>query len=124
MFAIIIALLCLDFSNALWQTRENRRDLNGFLVVKEGIVKTAYPVKEACAGKGKSCTRIALDIGYEEEKKRDNQTTVYLDTFDSAQIGQLITLLCDPQQNMCLPRSHVQQLRSVWLATRLSHLFS
>ena len=121
---IIAALLCLDFSNALWKTREARRDLKNFLVVKEGVIKDIYPVEQACSNKRLPCTRIAIDISYEYGQKKHNQSTVYLASSKNSQIGQPITLLCDSVQNMCLPRTFVHQLRSIWLATHFSKIFS
>ena len=120
---VLMALLSLDFSNALWQTRQARQNLQGFILVKEGLLKDIYPVSEPCPSRFFSCSKMAADISFDLDDHQYHQTSVYFVPYQISQIGQTVALLCDKQQGMCLPREEVANARSIWRATWLFRLF-
>lgn len=118
-----IALLSLDYSNALWEAQKARKDLNHFTLVKEGIVQNVYETNASCSRKKTSCAYIAVDVTYDDEQRNYSQTTFYSHEFNPAQVGKAITLLCDAEQGICLPRDDVHLRRSLWQKTYFAKLF-
>ncbi len=119
----LVGLLSLDFSNALWQTRQARVNLQSFTLVNEGVLKDIYPVNEPCPSRFFSCPKMAADIGFDLDDHQQHQTTVYFVSYQATQVGQTVDLLCDKQQEMCLPREEVIYARSIWRTTWLFRLF-
>ena len=120
---VLMAFLSLDFSNALWQTRQARQNLQRFTLVKEGVLKDIYPVNGPCPSRFFSCSKMAADISFDLDNHQYHQTTVYFVPYQISQIGQTVALLCDKPQGVCLPREEVTQSRSIWRATWLFQLF-
>ncbi len=119
---VLMAFLSLDFSNALWQTRQARQNLQNFTLIKEGMLKEIYPINEPCPSRFFSCSKMAADITFDLDDHQYHQTTVYFVPYQIAQTGQTIDLLCDKQQQMCLPQEEVILNRSIWHAMWLNRL--